>query len=51
MPQMAPLSWFILFMIFSATLIMFCMMNYFISSSTPKSSKHSILINSLNWKW
>nr|YP_010554571.1 ATP synthase F0 subunit 8 [Tachycines shuangcha]UYO78929.1 ATP synthase F0 subunit 8 [Tachycines shuangcha] len=52
MPQMAPISWLILFLMFSLSLIMFCSMNYFISTPLiPSSMKKSIDKNSLNWKW
>nr|YP_010570205.1 ATP synthase F0 subunit 8 [Anabropsis guangxiensis]YP_010570218.1 ATP synthase F0 subunit 8 [Anabropsis shii]UZF98262.1 ATP synthase F0 subunit 8 [Anabropsis guangxiensis]UZF98275.1 ATP synthase F0 subunit 8 [Anabropsis shii] len=52
MPQMAPISWLTLFFIFSATLITFSIMNYFmISPEAPESSEKSIKSPSLNWKW
>nr|QQO80827.1 ATP synthase F0 subunit 8 [Trichocera sp.] len=54
MPQMAPLSWLILFIIFSATLILFNVMNYFsyIPSYLKKSEgQKNVQSNSLNWKW
>nr|YP_009349860.1 ATP synthase F0 subunit 8 [Diestrammena asynamora]AQM39996.1 ATP synthase F0 subunit 8 [Diestrammena asynamora] len=52
MPQMAPISWLLLFIMFSMSLIMFCSMNYFISMpSTPLSSNEDISKNSLDWKW
>nr|YP_010022237.1 ATP synthase F0 subunit 8 [Neurigona zhejiangensis]QOL12427.1 ATP synthase F0 subunit 8 [Neurigona zhejiangensis] len=52
MPQMAPLSWLILFFVFTLSFIMFCIMNYFIYSPQPtlmKSSKKSF--TAFNWKW
>nr|QVL29346.1 ATP synthase F0 subunit 8 [Ceratitis querita] len=53
MPQMAPIGWLSLFIIFSLTFILFSMMNYY--SSIPQSPKSKIsvknLTNSLNWKW
>nr|AQM39892.1 ATP synthase F0 subunit 8 [Diestramima sp. ZJZ-2017] len=52
MPQMAPISWLFLFIMFSVSLIMFCSINYFISTpNTPSSSDENISKNSLNWKW
>uniref|UniRef100_A0AAU7YTI8 ATP synthase complex subunit 8 n=1 Tax=Rhaphidophora duxiu TaxID=3229864 RepID=A0AAU7YTI8_9ORTH len=52
MPQMAPISWLILFTIFSLTLMMFCISNYFIiTPNTPESKEKSIMSHSLNWKW
>nr|YP_009919029.1 ATP synthase F0 subunit 8 [Norellisoma spinimanum]QMP96622.1 ATP synthase F0 subunit 8 [Norellisoma spinimanum] len=54
MPQMAPIGWLSLFIIFSITFMIFNMMNYYLFiPNMPK----SILINkkqqmnSLNWKW
>nr|YP_010037290.1 ATP synthase F0 subunit 8 [Acidiella diversa]QQW48066.1 ATP synthase F0 subunit 8 [Acidiella diversa] len=53
MPQMAPIGWLSLFIIFSITFILFSMMNYY--SMIPKSPKSKIsnklMIKSLNWKW
>nr|YP_009687558.1 ATP synthase F0 subunit 8 [Limonia phragmitidis]QDX14940.1 ATP synthase F0 subunit 8 [Limonia phragmitidis] len=54
MPQMAPISWLSLFLIFSITLMIFCTLNYFsFTPNTPKKSNSNNLINtnSLNWKW
>nr|YP_010401673.1 ATP synthase F0 subunit 8 [Symphoromyia crassicornis]UQU69096.1 ATP synthase F0 subunit 8 [Symphoromyia crassicornis] len=53
MPQMAPISWLILFIIFSMSFILFNMMNYF--SFLPPSPKSSdsmkVSSKSMNWKW
>nr|YP_010146011.1 ATP synthase F0 subunit 8 [Tipula nova]QQO80814.1 ATP synthase F0 subunit 8 [Tipula nova] len=53
MPQMAPISWLLLFIIFSITLIIFNTLNYFsFLPSAPKiltTEKKSNL--SMNWKW
>nr|YP_010261349.1 ATP synthase F0 subunit 8 [Leptophlebia marginata]YP_010261362.1 ATP synthase F0 subunit 8 [Leptophlebia vespertina]UIB40256.1 ATP synthase F0 subunit 8 [Leptophlebia marginata]UIB40269.1 ATP synthase F0 subunit 8 [Leptophlebia vespertina] len=53
MPQMAPLSWLLLFMLFSLTLILFNLMNYFVyqHAAPTSSSVKSNLTNPLNWKW
>nr|UPX88593.1 ATP synthase F0 subunit 8 [Paraleptophlebia submarginata] len=53
MPQMAPLSWFLLFMMFSLTLILFNMMNYYIYTQHSPSTQHSVMNTPgpLNWKW
>nr|YP_009379014.1 ATP synthase F0 subunit 8 [Spaniocelyphus pilosus]ARI44228.1 ATP synthase F0 subunit 8 [Spaniocelyphus pilosus] len=53
MPQMAPIGWLSLFIIFSLTFILFNMMNYYsILPSSPKTFKlDSFKSNSLNWKW
>nr|YP_010025562.1 ATP synthase F0 subunit 8 [Sarcophila latifrons]QOQ35861.1 ATP synthase F0 subunit 8 [Sarcophila latifrons]QTF74362.1 ATP synthase F0 subunit 8 [Sarcophila latifrons] len=53
MPQMAPIGWLSLFIMFSIAFMIFNMMNYY--SFTPIMPKSSLvksnLINSLNWKW
>nr|YP_010508532.1 ATP synthase F0 subunit 8 [Philophylla fossata]UXG57145.1 ATP synthase F0 subunit 8 [Philophylla fossata] len=53
MPQMAPIGWLSLFIIFSLTFMLFSIMNYFLM--IPKSPKSHILKNifntSFNWKW
>nr|QNE85599.1 ATP synthase F0 subunit 8 [Chrysotimus molliculus] len=54
MPQMAPISWLSLYVIFSMTLIMFCIMNYYsylpsMSKTNENSMKDSF--KSMNWKW
>nr|AMN09046.1 ATP synthase F0 subunit 8 [Rhipidia chenwenyoungi] len=54
MPQMAPLMWLSMFIIFSITLIIFNTMNYF-TFFPIKSKSSNLKINSknttLNWKW
>nr|AUB29952.1 ATP synthase F0 subunit 8 [Neoceratitis asiatica] len=53
MPQMAPIGWLSLFIIFSFTFILFSMINYY--SMIYQSPKSKILkksfFNSMNWKW
>nr|YP_010397528.1 ATP synthase F0 subunit 8 [Boreoheptagyia alulasetosa]UQJ73437.1 ATP synthase F0 subunit 8 [Boreoheptagyia alulasetosa] len=54
MPQMAPISWLILFILFSLTLIMFNILNYYCAlPKTLNTSEKSSSFNtsSLNWKW
>nr|AMP43745.1 ATP synthase F0 subunit 8 [Leptogaster longicauda] len=52
MPQMAPISWLNLFMMFSLTMILFSMMNYYIYMiKQPKNFKKNFKINYLTWKW
>nr|YP_010254294.1 ATP synthase F0 subunit 8 [Micromus paganus]QTZ19021.1 ATP synthase F0 subunit 8 [Micromus paganus] len=52
MPQMSPLSWILLFIYFIVMLLMFCVMNYFLTYyTTPLSTKKSFNKISLNWKW
>uniref|UniRef100_A0AAU7YRE5 ATP synthase complex subunit 8 n=1 Tax=Potamanthus sp. 08HH02 TaxID=3126549 RepID=A0AAU7YRE5_9INSE len=54
MPQMAPLSWLLLFVIFSFTLILFNILNYFIyqplAPAAPDTSS-SISASSFSWPW
>nr|UXX49955.1 ATP synthase F0 subunit 8 [Chrysotus sp.] len=53
MPQMAPLSWLSLYIIFTITFIVFCILNYYVN--IPMSPSHSTKMmkstNTLNWKW
>nr|UJG45322.1 ATP synthase F0 subunit 8 [Anthomyia procellaris] len=54
MPQMAPIGWLSLFIIFSIAFMIFNMMNYYsFFPSMPKSCliNKTQLTNSLNWKW
>nr|YP_010533954.1 ATP synthase F0 subunit 8 [Condylostylus luteicoxa]UXX49968.1 ATP synthase F0 subunit 8 [Condylostylus luteicoxa] len=53
MPQMAPLSWLSLYIMFTITLIMFCMMNYYIFIPNPPKTfeKSKTLPATMNWKW
>nr|URX52893.1 ATP synthase F0 subunit 8 [Glyptotermes sp. 3 AB-2022a] len=52
MPQMMPLSWVTLFIMFSTAFILFNTMNYY--SHIPKTtitSKNEIKTKTSNWKW
>nr|QNE85806.1 ATP synthase F0 subunit 8 [Tipula flavolineata] len=53
MPQMAPINWLVLFILFSITLIIFSTLNYFsFLPSTPKSLQTEKKNKTpLNWKW
>uniref|UniRef100_A0AAU7YTX6 ATP synthase complex subunit 8 n=1 Tax=Conchapelopia togamaculosa TaxID=3154050 RepID=A0AAU7YTX6_9DIPT len=54
MPQMAPISWLILFIVFTITLILFNIFNYYsMLPKTPESlqQNNNFTSNSLNWKW
>nr|UEK21364.1 ATP synthase F0 subunit 8 [Ligyra sp. 2017] len=53
MPQMAPISWLMLFIMFTTALILFCSMNYFnFLPSSPKSTlMKTMKSNQMNWKW
>nr|YP_010463412.1 ATP synthase F0 subunit 8 [Peltoperlopsis sagittata]UUK29388.1 ATP synthase F0 subunit 8 [Peltoperlopsis sagittata] len=52
MPQMAPISWLILFITFSSIFLIFNSMNYFsFLPPLPQSHKKSISQTPMNWKW
>nr|YP_010688253.1 ATP synthase F0 subunit 8 [Fusoleon stigmatus]WBR65447.1 ATP synthase F0 subunit 8 [Fusoleon stigmatus] len=52
MPQMSPLSWWMLFIYFIILLFLFSLMNYYIFFYTPQKSEMSdIKIKSMSWKW
>nr|YP_010715728.1 ATP synthase F0 subunit 8 [Hermya beelzebul]WDE73955.1 ATP synthase F0 subunit 8 [Hermya beelzebul] len=54
MPQMAPIAWLSLFIMFSIIFMIFNMMNYYsYNTFLPKlnSNKKLMMISSLNWKW
>nr|QBF44171.1 ATP synthase F0 subunit 8 [Thaumalea sp. ZK-2019] len=55
MPQMAPISWLTLFVIFNITLILFNIVNYYCfipkAPSTEKSELPSAIISSMIWLW
>nr|YP_010968357.1 ATP synthase F0 subunit 8 [Isomyia nebulosa]WNO18605.1 ATP synthase F0 subunit 8 [Isomyia nebulosa] len=54
MPQMAPIGWLTLFIIFSFTFMLFNMMNYYsFIPSMPKSTliNSTQISNSFMWKW
>nr|QEE94414.1 ATP synthase F0 subunit 8 [Toxorhynchites sp. CL-2019] len=53
MPQMSPLSWLTLFFIFSFTLMIFNIKNYYCFFYSLKSTSQNLNIkqNKLNWKW
>nr|UJG45095.1 ATP synthase F0 subunit 8 [Blepharipa sp.] len=53
MPQMAPINWLSLSIIFFITFLIFNMMNYYsFIPIMPKSIlMNDMKMNSLNWKW
>nr|YP_008080657.1 ATP synthase F0 subunit 8 [Mecopoda niponensis]AFK15634.1 ATPase subunit 8 [Mecopoda niponensis] len=53
MPQMSPLSWLLLFLMFSFSLMIFTWLNYFIINTQPSNPQPMLLTSSspLNWKW
>nr|AXS66430.1 ATP synthase F0 subunit 8 [Chrysomeloidea sp. 3 KM-2017] len=51
MPQMAPLSWLLLFSFFLLLFYLFLTQNFFVFSYLPKYQKSSKKNIILNWKW
>nr|YP_009266288.1 ATP synthase F0 subunit 8 [Hieroglyphus tonkinensis]ANJ44377.1 ATP synthase F0 subunit 8 [Hieroglyphus tonkinensis] len=53
MPQMSPLMWFSLFIMFSMAMILFNQMNFFSFKNKKITSEEMNKIKSknLNWKW
>nr|URX53606.1 ATP synthase F0 subunit 8 [Cryptotermes sp. 3 AB-2022a] len=52
MPQMMPMSWLSLFIMFSATLILFTALNYYMMTLETKMKKYKETPKkALNWKW
>nr|YP_009918057.1 ATP synthase F0 subunit 8 [Ephemerella sp. Yunnan-2018]QLP88959.1 ATP synthase F0 subunit 8 [Ephemerella sp. Yunnan-2018] len=54
MPQMAPLSWIILFVIFATTFLLFSVISYFLfplSATASLKSSGGLSSSPFNWKW
>nr|YP_010946638.1 ATP synthase F0 subunit 8 [Margattea cuspidata]WGO57356.1 ATP synthase F0 subunit 8 [Margattea cuspidata] len=51
MPQMMPLNWLLQFLLFTLTLLLFNITNYFQPVPTPLSMKISTKTISQLWKW
>nr|YP_010248572.1 ATP synthase F0 subunit 8 [Coraebus cavifrons]QTK22426.1 ATP synthase F0 subunit 8 [Coraebus cavifrons] len=51
MPQMAPLSWTILYLLFSLGFMGFMIMNFYQNSTTIKVLDKKMKLNNINWKW
>nr|YP_002860161.1 ATP synthase F0 subunit 8 [Davidius lunatus]ACB48043.1 ATP synthase F0 subunit 8 [Davidius lunatus] len=53
MPQMAPLSWLLLFMFFTTMMILFNVMNYYLFVPNIKNDKSNTnrQIKTSHWKW
>nr|YP_010166650.1 ATP synthase F0 subunit 8 [Leconectes striatellus]QRV62741.1 ATP synthase F0 subunit 8 [Leconectes striatellus] len=53
MPQMAPMNWMILYMLFSVIFITFNFLNYymFLINKQIKNNNNKINFKSINWKW
>nr|YP_009968780.1 ATP synthase F0 subunit 8 [Argyra pingwuensis]QNC71305.1 ATP synthase F0 subunit 8 [Argyra pingwuensis] len=53
MPQMAPINWLILYILFSFTFMLFCVLNFysFYTSSYKTCNLKKNVSSPLNWKW
>nr|URX53450.1 ATP synthase F0 subunit 8 [Incisitermes minor] len=53
MPQMMPMSWSILFTMFSMTLIALAAMNYYTSvqKASNATTSTTLIKKNMNWKW
>nr|APX40138.1 ATP synthase F0 subunit 8 [Cryptocephalus lusitanicus] len=51
MPQMAPLNWLTLFIMFSIYIMIFSSMNYFFSLKTPTKKSLKTKMKFQNWLW
>nr|YP_010166754.1 ATP synthase F0 subunit 8 [Rhithrodytes bimaculatus]QRV62858.1 ATP synthase F0 subunit 8 [Rhithrodytes bimaculatus] len=52
MPQMAPMNWLVLYILFSLIFLIFNFMNYYSFLIMSKYHKKNFYIkNILNWKW
>nr|YP_010146970.1 ATP synthase F0 subunit 8 [Conosia irrorata]QQP21492.1 ATP synthase F0 subunit 8 [Conosia irrorata] len=55
MPQMAPISWLMLFIIFSCIYILFNILNYFnympLKNMQSKMNNTMKITQTMNWKW
>nr|ALO76568.1 ATP synthase F0 subunit 8 [Melyridae sp. 'Dasytidae' GENSP01] len=51
MPQMSPMNWVLLFIMFSIIFLVINANNYFMLKYTPLFTKKSLMKNKINWKW
>nr|AYQ19041.1 ATP synthase F0 subunit 8 [Elateridae sp. 3 ACP-2013] len=51
MPQMAPLSWINLFIMFVMTFMIINTLNYFSYTYNNKSTQKMMKFKKINWKW
>nr|AQP29378.1 ATP synthase F0 subunit 8 [Cyrilliotermes sp. BRA012] len=52
MPQMMPMEWTMMYIMFLVTFLMFNIMNYFAQAPNKQSETKKIInINKTNWKW
>nr|QXE45653.1 ATP synthase F0 subunit 8 [Anthaxia chinensis] len=51
MPQMAPMNWLLLFILFSSIMILLMLINFYITIYKPKMNKKLHKSLTINWKW
>nr|YP_009995314.1 ATP synthase F0 subunit 8 [Ochthebius atriceps]QNP09717.1 ATP synthase F0 subunit 8 [Ochthebius atriceps] len=51
MPQMAPMNWIMLFLMFTMIFLIFNSLNYFSFKYLPLNKSFTNKMNKLNWKW
>nr|YP_009441672.1 ATP synthase F0 subunit 8 [Amara communis]AOY39191.1 ATP synthase F0 subunit 8 [Amara communis] len=53
MPQMAPMNWLFLYIMFNMIFLMFNFLNYymFLIKNTMNTFKNKNITKKLNWKW
>nr|ALO76210.1 ATP synthase F0 subunit 8 [Sarophorus sp. SAR01] len=51
MPQMAPLNWLMLFLMFCMTFMLFNSLNYYSFNYNIKSYSKKKMTYKINWKW
>nr|YP_009441854.1 ATP synthase F0 subunit 8 [Dryocoetes villosus]AOY39607.1 ATP synthase F0 subunit 8 [Dryocoetes villosus] len=51
MPQMAPINWTSLYLLFIMLFLMMIILNYFTFTYMPKYKTSQIKISSIFWKW
>nr|YP_010946781.1 ATP synthase F0 subunit 8 [Pseudoglomeris planiuscula]WGO57538.1 ATP synthase F0 subunit 8 [Pseudoglomeris planiuscula] len=51
MPQMMPMNWLILYMMFILIMLLFSIMNYYLLLNQPKGQAQNIKKKILTWKW
>nr|APX40164.1 ATP synthase F0 subunit 8 [Cryptocephalus moraei] len=51
MPQMAPMNWLALFLMFSMYLLLFSSMNYYFFKKTPNNKINLLKKINYNWSW
>nr|ALO76997.1 ATP synthase F0 subunit 8 [Psilothrix sp. PSI01] len=51
MPQMSPMNWIILFIMFTIIFLIINSNNYFMVKYSPIKATKTLIKNKINWKW